>query len=123
MNPGAEILCNQDLEYTNILCKVKSQLIISYSHDYCQTSFHYRTFQKLGNLISLLFLLLNSVQSKLTTTKNKFLNVIRHSKLSRSPGREGKSTPDTLVCGSFQPDQEKACNICPFQRFQYFPKN
>jgi hypothetical protein len=19
-------------------------------------------------------------------------------------------------------DQEKACNICPFQRFQYFPK-
>ena len=24
--------------------------------------------------------------------------------------------------GSFQPDQEKACNICPFQRFQYFPK-
>jgi hypothetical protein len=28
------------------------------------------------------------------------------------------------VCrGSFQPDQEKACNICPFQRFQYFPKD
>ena len=26
------------------------------------------------------------------------------------------------VSGSFQPDQEKACNICPFQRFQYFPK-
>jgi hypothetical protein len=24
--------------------------------------------------------------------------------------------------GSFQPDEEKACNICPFQRFQYFPK-
>ena len=24
--------------------------------------------------------------------------------------------------GSFQPDQEKTCNICPFQRFQYFPK-
>ena len=26
------------------------------------------------------------------------------------------------ISGSFQPDQEKACNICPFQRFQYFPK-
>jgi hypothetical protein len=26
------------------------------------------------------------------------------------------------LSGSFQPDQEKACNVCPFQRFQYFPK-
>jgi hypothetical protein len=32
------------------------------------------------------------------------------------------SQRNTNFSGSFQPDQEKACNICPFQRFQYFPK-
>ena len=29
---------------------------------------------------------------------------------------------NTIFSGSIQPDQEKAYNICPFQRFQYFPK-
>ena len=50
------------------------------------------------NLNFIIFSFSNSVQSKLNTTKNKFLKAIRHSKLSRSPGREGKTTPDTLVC-------------------------
>ncbi|CAC5387495.1 HPS5 [Mytilus coruscus] len=43
---------------------------------------------------------LDSVQSMLTTKKNKILQAIKSKKLPRSPGREGRSTPDTLSLDS-----------------------
>ncbi|XP_052064810.1 BLOC-2 complex member HPS5-like isoform X2 [Mytilus californianus] len=41
-----------------------------------------------------------NVQSMLTTKKNKILQAIKSKKLPRSPGREGRSTPDTLSLDS-----------------------
>ncbi|XP_063400030.1 BLOC-2 complex member HPS5-like [Mytilus trossulus] len=43
---------------------------------------------------------LDSVQSMLTTKKNKILQAIKSKKLPRSPGREGRGTPDTVSLDS-----------------------
>jgi hypothetical protein len=47
---------------------------------------------------------------------------VKKSEIPKRAGTTDKYISTGIKCGSFQPDQEKACNICPFQRFQYFPK-
>jgi hypothetical protein len=57
-----------------------------------------------------------------TPEQNSFIDIIYHALMKLSKIFYLNSQRNTNFSGSFQPDQEKACNICPFQRFQYFPK-